>query len=260
MFYYKKHIGDYRSATNHLTLLEHGVYCCLMDTYYLNEEALPLDERQLFRLAGARTDEERQAVIDVVGEFFKRTETHWVHSRIDFEISKYHEKAEKNRTNGGKGGRPKKSESNKPPENPNGFNSLENKTQTDSECKPNENPDISLTNKPINPLTHNINIVFLFWKETFNKSSRTILKGVRETKIKARLKEGYTVDEIKEAILNVSSSQHHIDGGYTDIELICRDQSHLDKYIAMGGGAVINKPQELNPSEQPKYKVELVEF
>lgn len=260
MFYYKKHIGDYRSATNHLTLLEHGVYCCLMDTYYLNEEALPLDERQLFRLAGARTDEERQAVIDVVTEFFKRTETHWVHSRIDFEIGKYHDKAQKNRVNGGKGGRPKKNDLNKPSENPDGYDSFDNKTQTDSECKPDDNPDISLTNKPINPLTNNINIVFLFWKETFNKSSRTILKGVRETKIKARLKEGYTVDEIKQAILNVSSSQHHIDGGHTDIELICRDQSHLDKYIAMGGGAAVNKSQEANPSEQPKYKVELVDF
>lgn len=154
MFYFKFHIGDYRSDAHHLTLLEHGIYFTLMSTYYITEQPLPKDERQLFRLVGARTEEERQAVIDVVNEFFIPTETHWVHSRIDFEIKEYHSKAESNRENGKKGGRPKKNPSTKPKENPNGFSSLENKTQTVSETEPNNNPNISLTNKPINPLTN----------------------------------------------------------------------------------------------------------
>lgn len=250
MFYFKFHIGDYRRETQHLTLLEHGVYMTLMATYYTNEQPLPKDERQLLRLAGARTDDEKQAVIDVVNEFFIPTETHWVHSRIDFELNEYQSKAEINRENGKKGGRP----SNKPKKNPIGFDSVEKKTQTDSEIKPKANPKETLTNKPINPLTHNINNVFLFWKETFRKTDRTALKGVRETKIKARLNEGYSVDEIKQAVLNVSCSQHHIDGGYTDIELICRDQSHLDKYIAMGGAKKINAPVD-----QPKKEYKEVE-
>lgn len=149
MFYFKFHIGDYRRETQHLTLLEHGVYMSLMSTYYTNEKPLPKDERQLFRLAGARTDDEKQAVLDIVNEFFKPTETHWVHSRIDFELSEYHAKAEVNRENGKKGGRPRKNQD----KNPNGFNSVEEKTQTVSEPKPNSNPEITLTNKPINPLT-----------------------------------------------------------------------------------------------------------
>lgn len=149
MFYFKFHIGDYRRETQHLTLLEHGVYMSLMSTYYTNEKPLPKDERQLFRLAGARTDDEKQAVLDIVNEFFKPTETHWVHSRIDFELSEYHAKAEVNRENGKKGGRPRKNQD----KNPNGFNSVEEKTQTVSEPKPNSNPEITLTNKPINLLT-----------------------------------------------------------------------------------------------------------
>lgn len=245
MFYFKFHIGDYRRETSHLTLVEHGVYMTLMSTYYSDEKPLPKDERQLLRLAGARTAEEKQAVIDVVNEFFIPTETHWVHSRIDFELNEYQSKAETNRENGKKGGRPK----NKPKENPDGFDSVKYKTQTESETKPKPNPEETLTNKPINPLTNNIDNVFLFWKETFKKTDRTMLKGVRETKIKARLKEGYTVDEIKQAILNVSCSQHHIDGGHNDIELICRDQSHLDKYIAMGGEKKINAPSEQQKKE-----------
>lgn len=154
MFYFKFHIGDYRSDAQHLTLLEHGVYFTLMSTYYITEQPLPKDERQLFRLAGARTDEERQAVIDVINEFFIPTETHWVHSRIEFEIKEYQSKADANRENGKKGGRPKKNHSQKPKENPSGFDSLKNKTQVVSETEPNSNPNISLTNKPINPLTN----------------------------------------------------------------------------------------------------------
>lgn len=158
MFYFKFHIGDYRSDAQHLTLLEHGVYFTLMSTYYITEHPLPKDERQLFRLAGARTDEERQAVIDIVNEFFIPTETHWVHSRIEFEIKEYQSKADANRENGKKGGRPKKNQSQKPKENPSGFDSLKNKTQVVSETEPNNNPNITLTNKPINPLTHEPNI------------------------------------------------------------------------------------------------------
>lgn len=249
MFYFKFHIGDYRRETQHLTLLEHGVYMTLMSTYYTNEQPLPKDERQLLRLAGARTDEEKQAVIDVVNEFFIPTETHWVHSRIDFELAEYKLKAETNRENGKKGGRPSK----KPKENPNGFDSLPKETQTDSEIKPKENPNITLTNKPINQLTQDINTVFLFWKNTFNKDNRTLLKGNRETAIKGRLKEGYSVDEIKKAILNVSSSDYHISKGYTDIELICRNQVNLDKYLALGGAIPQVVAQPINENLETEW-------
>lgn len=81
--------------------------------------------------------------------------------------------------------------------------------------------------------TADINNVFVFWKNVFNKTDRTKLEGKRLTKIKARLKDGYSVDEIKTAITHVSKSQWHIDNGQTDIELICRDQINLDKYLAL---------------------------
>ena len=78
-----------------------------------------------------------------------------------------------------------------------------------------------------------ISNVFSFWKSVFNKADRTKLEGKRLTAIKARLKEGYSADEIKTAIRNVSKSQWHIDNGQTDIELICRNQINLDKYLAL---------------------------
>ena len=55
----------------------------------------------------------------------------------------------------------------------------------------------------------------------------------RKTKIQARLKEGYEVDQIKKGIIGCSKSDYHVENKYTDIELICRDASKLDRFIEM---------------------------
>lgn len=91
-------------------------------------------------------------------------------------------------------------------------------------------------------ITTDINNVFSFWKTVFSKTDRTKLEGKRLSSIKGRLKDGYSVDEIKTAIVNVSKSQWHIDNGQTDIELICRNQINLDKYLA------------LKPSQNTQYQ------
>jgi uncharacterized protein YdaU (DUF1376 family) len=128
--YYSHHIGDYLSATAHLTLLEHGAYRRMIDVYYIHESALPLDRKQLYRLIGARTKEEREAVDSVLGEFFTESESGWVQSRCDHEIAL----CNKNRENGKKGGRPLKSN------NP-------NETQT----KPKQNPETTHQESPPSP-------------------------------------------------------------------------------------------------------------
>lgn len=103
-------------------------------------------------------------------------------------------------------------------------------TNNDAE---NQQTNTENTTKNTSESTTDINDVFLFWKSAFNKSTRTKLEGKRLTSIKARLKEGYSVDEIKTAISNVSKSQWHLDNGQTDIELICRNQINLDKYLTL---------------------------
>lgn len=108
MHYYQHNIGDYRRDTMHLTLLEHGIYRQLLDCYYLSEEAIPTETEVVMRRLSARTDDERQAVKAVLQEFFKPTEKGWIHTRCDREITAYHGKAKRARTNGALGGRPKK--------------------------------------------------------------------------------------------------------------------------------------------------------
>ena len=94
MHYYQYNIADYRKDTTHLTLLEHGCYRQLIDQYYLNEVPLPIDENKLFRLLSARSDDEKNAIKNVLNDFFTKTESGYVHSRCQIEIEQYHLKSE----------------------------------------------------------------------------------------------------------------------------------------------------------------------
>ena len=87
MNFYAFHLGDYASATRHLTWLEDAAYRRLIDVYYTREEPLPSDLRQVYRLVVASTDEQRQAVDTVLGEFFNLTDIGYQHERCDAEIA-----------------------------------------------------------------------------------------------------------------------------------------------------------------------------
>ena len=86
MNYYAFHIGDYISATQHLSWDEDAAYRRLLDVYYRAEEPLPLDRRALLRLVRATTKAQREAVEAVLGEFFTRTDAGWVNLRADSEV------------------------------------------------------------------------------------------------------------------------------------------------------------------------------
>jgi len=93
MHYYSHNIGDYRKDTIHLSLLEHGIYRQLMDSYYLSEKPLPLDHALLMRTHSARSADEMQAVESVLKDFFVPTEDGYIHKRCDVEIEAFHSKS-----------------------------------------------------------------------------------------------------------------------------------------------------------------------
>lgn len=92
MNYFELHIGDLTEATAHLSLLEDGVYGRLLRKYYATEKPLPAEVKQIQRLVGARTKEERDAVDTVLAEFFELQDDGWHQSRCDAEIAAFHEK------------------------------------------------------------------------------------------------------------------------------------------------------------------------
>ena len=106
MNYWERHIGDYARDAGHLSMLEHGAYTMLLDRYYSTERAIPAD--QAHRICRARTKEERAAVDAVLNEFFTLTDGLWVNGRAEREVAKAQTKIEAARTNGARGGRPKK--------------------------------------------------------------------------------------------------------------------------------------------------------
>lgn len=80
--------------------------------------------------------------------------------------------------------------------------------------------------------------VFTYWAHARHRAlglngegPKQIPTARRLSKIKARLAEGYTVEDLKRAVEGVLASEYHLKGGYTDIELICRDQAHVERYI-----------------------------
>jgi len=97
MHFFQHHIGDYRKDTAHLTLLEHGAYRQLIDLYYLNEKPLSSDDAKVMRLACARTPDEKEAVQNVLSDFFEKTAEGYTHKRCDSELNRIYEKSEKAR-------------------------------------------------------------------------------------------------------------------------------------------------------------------
>ena len=94
MHYYQFNIGDYRKQTSHLTLVEHGIYRSLLDSYYLSENALTCDLRVLQRAHSIRTDDEKQALNDILEEFFLLSEDGYKHAHCDEELARIYKKSE----------------------------------------------------------------------------------------------------------------------------------------------------------------------
>lgn len=95
MNYYKRHLGDYAKDAGHLTMLEHGAYTLLLDRYYTTDSPIPKSE--IYRIARARSKEERAATDAVVSEFFTEVNGSFVNGRADEEIANWREQAETNR-------------------------------------------------------------------------------------------------------------------------------------------------------------------
>lgn len=120
MRYYKHNIGDYAQATAHLSMTEEGAYRRLLDLCYSTEAPLPADVTRVCRLVRATTRQERAAVEAVLAEFFDLTDDGYRQRRVERELVAMGSKVEANRTNGRRGGRPKRNPTDEK-QKPSGF-------------------------------------------------------------------------------------------------------------------------------------------
>jgi uncharacterized protein YdaU (DUF1376 family) len=178
MHYYQFHIGDYLSATIHLSNDEDLAYRRLLDMYYDTEKPIPNDILWVSRRLRLDSD----VIQSVLNDMFERTNDGYKNSRADEEIRSYHSYLDKQKANGKLGGRPSKSQT-KPTANP----SL---TQ--------EEPKITLTtnHKPITNINKYIEHFEDFWKAYPRKTNKENAR-----KVWARLKPNAELVEImKKAI------------------------------------------------------------
>ena len=151
MHFYQHHIGDFNNATRHLSIIERAIYRDLLDMYYEQESAIDAtDLTKLQRRLLIRSTDEKQALEFVLDEFFENTENGWIHNRCESELKTYQAKAESNRKNGGKGGRPKTET--KQQENENQSANQQN-TPQETQSVNSGNPQKTLT-KNHKPLTN----------------------------------------------------------------------------------------------------------
>ncbi len=240
MHYYQFNIGDYKSHTDHLDLLEDLAFRRMIDWSYLHESPLPLDLNVIAKKILMRTHTE--SIANVLEEFFHKTENGYINKRITSEVEAFKAKSDKARKSAEARWNKVKAQS----------DSNANALQPDSEGNAKQE---TVTNKQE---TLNINqeqpsaeanepfLIFSYWKEIMEKNEGAKFTAKRLKAVKARLKEGYTLDQIKQAIYGCSVTPHNQgknDQGkvFDCLELICRSGENIERFA---GNAQQAAPQQ----------------
>lgn len=110
--------------------------------------------------------------------------------------------------------------------------------------------------KPVAPSTSlEENEVFAHWQRVCDKP-RAKYTAERRGKVKSRLREGYSVADIKRAIDGITTSGFHRGENnaareYMGLELICQTGSKLESFMALSGGAsMLGAPSDDQGLEQ----------
>lgn len=267
MHYYTFNIGDYVSSTQHLEPMEDLAYRRMLDLYYQKESPLPDDVNQIARLIRMRSHID--CIENVLQDFFVLEADGYHQERADKSLKAIYDKSEKARRSAEARWDKKKNSSNASKKecgknanakdnDANACNSDANVMQTD--C------DGNATHYPL-PITHyteeqkNMSSkpdnrhfeIFEYWKDIMKKSGNTTLSAKRTKVIKDRLKQGYSVDEIKQAIRHCANTAHNMgydrNGNktgkkYDDIELICRNAENLERFRDNAGDMAQGAPHE----------------
>lgn len=108
---------------------------------------------------------------------------------------------------------------------------------------------------------------FKYWCHRLGKAKTAKFKGKRKAKVLARLRDGYTLEDIKRAVDGCAGSAWHMGENdrnqrYDDLELICRDGSNLEKFRDMAsppgaGGKFVNTDEIKEEIEVKRYEANI---
>jgi uncharacterized phage protein (TIGR02220 family) len=140
------------------------------------------------------------------------------------DLIKYESIVNRNKSNGSLGGRPKTQEE---PKKPTGLFGNPTKPKKADNDNDNDNDNVNDTDIDSSKLLSVYNSIL-------GKTAR-VVNAKTKTQIKDRLKEGYTKEDIVNAIRNASKDPHHIEFNYKylTLEFITRPDK-LDRFVNMG--------------------------
>ena len=242
--YMQLYVADYLADTAHLSTLENGAYLLLIFNYWQRGESFKAKDQQSLnkRLASVArlSNEEWENVKESLAEFFETSETEWKHSRIDRDLDSVNAKSAK-ASAAGKASAASKA-NNRSTNAEQTFNHTDTDTDTDT--------DISTTTVVDKSVHSEVAQVFEHWKSVMD-SPRSNLDKKRKTAIEARLKDGFSVDDLKSAIDGCRKTPHNMgdnDRGqkFNDIELICRNAPNVERFMN-ATGASPPKPKAVRP-------------
>lgn len=191
---------NYLADTLHLSTEEHGAYFLIILHYWQTKK--PIQETYLpsiTKLNGKWT-----TVSKKLEPFFQITNGEWKHNRIEQDLFAAKTKSAK----ASKAGK---------------MSAAAKREKTVKDATPNQ----SIT----------IRLLFKYWQDIHDhKTAKMDIK--RRAAIAKRLIDGYTEQDIKDAIDGCKLSEFHQGKNdrrikYDDIELICRNAGNIDKFIAM---------------------------
>jgi uncharacterized protein YdaU (DUF1376 family)/predicted secreted protein len=229
MHYYQFNIGDYKSHTDHLDLLEDLAFRRMMDWCYLHECPLPLDINEIAKKILMRTHTE--SIAYVLSEFFVKSEDGYVNNRILKEVKSFKAKSDKAR---------KSAEarwSKKETQSEGNANALKTQSEGNAKHKTLTNKQEQSNKRSMSSKLDCVHDIFNYWCSVMDKPVNTTkLTPKRRQKIQDRLAQGYTPEDIKQAIVGCrddpfSMGQNDRGKKYNDIELICRSGEKLEHFM-----------------------------
>ena len=229
MHYYQFNIGDYKSHTDHLDLLEDLAFRRMMDWCYLHECPLPLDINEIAKKILMRPHTE--SIAYVLSEFFVKSEDGYVNNRILKEVNAFKSKSDKARQSAKARWKRKETQSES------NANALKPQSESNAKHKPLTNNQEPINKRSMSSKLDLVQGIFEHWCKVMDKPvNATKLTPKRQQKIQDRLAQGYTVDDIKCAIDGCrddpfSMGQNDRGKKYNDIELICRNGEKLEFFM-----------------------------
>ena len=245
MNFYPHHIGDFNSATRHLTRVERSVYRDAIELYYDGESALTKEIPRLEKKLLCRSEEEKKALIDVLDEFFICRDDGYFHERCDYELRKYQANTSA-KARGGKASaeakKKRKAELNK--QNSTRVEQVLNTCSTEGQQNSTNQEPLTKNQEPLtiskkqtkksSSLVKNTTLVFDHWKnETGHKKSK--LDDARKKKIKFGLA-NFSVEDCLEAISGCVKTPHNQGDNdrnteYLSISVIFKNAEQIERFI-----------------------------